>query len=184
MQTYHMFLATHMPMPIASPATGVSVESETASTSPATTAALEHIDHVFRRALGRSSFGAGGEPGSAFSWWSIDDVIAFATMCFFFLALWLVFLALKLLLGMALLSYARNRYKGMKEREQRPVDTQGKRVGRWATIEVNEDKRRWIYEGDPDGFSELSERQERGRKKAEMKLDGVQRYSMVAKRIW
>ena len=107
-------------------------------------------------------------------------------MCFFFLALWLVLLALKLLLGMALLSFARNRYKGMKDREHQPVDTQAKRVGRWATIEVNEEKRRWIYEDDPNGLSELSERDERRRKQRGMKLDGVQRYSMSAncKRIW
>lgn len=184
MQTYHMFLATHMPMPLASPATSISLESETAATSPATTAGLQRIDHVFRRALGRSSFGAGSEPGSTFSWWSIDDVIAFATMCFFFLALWLVFLALKLLLGMALLSFARSRYKSMKEREHQSVDTEAKRVGRWATIEVNEDKKRWIYRDDPDGLKASMEREERGRKKGDMKLDGVHRYSMVAKRIW
>ena len=187
LQTYHMFLATHMPMPIASPATGVSVESETPATSPPTTAALQHIDHVFRRALGRSSFGAGVDSGPSFSWWSIDDIIAFATMAIFFLALYLVLLALKLILGMALLSFARNRYKGMKDRERQIVDTQGKRIGGWGVVEVNEDKRRWIYEDDPDRLRELREREDRGRKKAEkgeVKLDGVQRYSMVAKRIW
>lgn len=186
-QTYHMFLATHMPMPIASFATGISVESEAATTSPATMAALQHIDYVFRRALGRSSFGAGGEPRSSFSWWSIDDVIAFTTMMIFFMALYFVLLAFKLILGMTLLSFARNRYKGMKERERQVVDTHGKRVGGWGVVEVNEDKRRWIYEDDPDGLRELRGREERGRKakeKDEMRLDGVQRYSMAAKRIW
>jgi hypothetical protein len=186
-QTYHMFLATQMPMPIPSFATSVSVDSEAASTSPATMAALQHIDYVFRRALGRSSFGAGGEPSSSFSWWSIDDVIAFVTMLIFFLALYLVLLAFKLVLGMTLLSFARSRYKGMKERERQVVDTHGKRIGGWGVVEVNEDKRRWIYEDDPDGIRELREREDRGRKvkeKGEIKLDGVQRYSMVAKRIW
>ena len=187
MQTYHMLLATHMPMPIASPATSISVDSEAAATSPATIAALQHIDYVFRRALGRSSFGAGAEPSSSFSWWSIDDVIALATMVIFFLALYFVLLAFKLILGMALLSFARNRYKGMKERERQDVYTHGKRVGGWGVVEVNEDKRRWIYDDDSDGLRELREREERGRKvkeKGEIKLDGVQRYSMVAKRIW
>jgi hypothetical protein len=186
-QTYHMFLAAHMPMPMPSFATSVSVDSEAASTSPATMAALQHIDYVFRRALGRSSFGAGGEPSSSFSWWNIDDVIAFATMLIFFLALYFVLLAFKLVLGMTLLSFARDRYKGMKERERQVVDTHGKRIGGWGVVEVNEDKRRWIYDDDPDGLRELREREERGRKvkeKGEIKLDGVQRYSMVAKRIW
>ncbi|KAK3047273.1 hypothetical protein LTR09_011262 [Extremus antarcticus] len=187
-QTYHMFLATHMPLPMPSSATSISVESDAAAHSPSTTAALQHVDHIFRRALGRSTFGVGSESTSSFfSWWSLDDIIAFTTMAIFFLALYLVLLALKLVLGMALLSFARTRYKGMKEREHEVVDTQGKRVGGWGVVEVNEDKRRWIYEDDPDALRELREREERGRKKAEkgeVKLDAVKRYGMVAKRIW
>ncbi|KAK3711451.1 hypothetical protein LTR37_009630 [Vermiconidia calcicola] len=186
MQTYHMFLATHMPLPIPSPATSISVESPPSSgaaASPATTAALQHIDHVFRRALGRSSFGAGGGNAASY-WWNLDDIIAFATMTFFFLALYLVLLALKLVLGMALLSFARNRYKGMKDRERQSSETQGKRVGGWGVVEVNEDKRRWIYEDDAEGLQLL---RERGRKKegeGGRSLEGVKRYGMVAKRIW
>ena len=109
------------------------------------------------------------------------------TMMIFFLVVYLFLLAFKLILGMSLLAFARSRYKGMKERERQVVDTHGKRVGGWGVVEVNEDKRRWIYEDDPDGLRELREREERGRKvkeKGEIKLDGVQRYSMVAKRIW
>ena len=185
MQTYHVFLATHMPMPIASSATSISIESEAVATSPATTAALQHIDHVFRSALGRSSFGGGAGPGASFSWWSIDDIIALATMAFFFLALYLVLLALKLVLGMALLSFARTRYKGMKERERQSVDTHGRRIGGWGVVEVSEEKRRWIYEDDAEGLRELREKEERGRKGGGgVRLDGVQRYSMAAKRIW
>lgn len=187
-QTYHMFLATNMPMPLPSAATAVSVESEAASTSPATMAALQHIDQVFRRAIGRSSFGAGADPGLSFSWWSIDDVIALATMIFFFLALYLVLLACKLVLGMLLLSFARSRYTGMKERERQATTTEGRRVGGWGVVEVNEDKRRWIYEDDPDGLRDLREREERGRKQGKGdkgdKLEGVYRYMMAAKRIW
>ncbi|KAK4549456.1 hypothetical protein LTR36_006453 [Oleoguttula mirabilis] len=187
-QTYHMFLATHVPMPMPSAATAVSVDGKAAATSPATLAALQHIDHVFRRAIGRSSFGAGSDPGSSFSWWSIDDVIAFATMITFFLALYLVLLACKLVLGMLLLSYARSRYKGMKERERQVATAEGRRVGGWGVVEVGEDKRRWIYDDDPDGLRELREKEERGRKQSKGekgdRLDGVDRYMMAAKRIW
>lgn len=185
-QAYHMFLATHVPMPMPSAATAVSVDGEATASSTATLAALQHIDQVFRHAIGRSSFGAGAEPGLSFSWWSIDDVIAFATMITFFLALYLVLLACKLLLGMLLLSYARSRYKGMKERERQNSTTDGRRVGGWGVVEVNEDKRRWIYEDDAEGLRELREREERGRKGKDKgdKLDGVNRYTMAAKRIW
>jgi hypothetical protein len=190
MQTYKMFLAAHMPLPLPSSATGISIDtSEAAATSPATTAALQHIDNVFRRALGGSSFGIGSSTStSAFSWLNLDDVIALATMLLFFLALYLILLALKLVLGMALLSFARNRYKGMKEREREVMDTQGKRVGGWGVVEAGEEKRQWIYQDDPEGLRNLRERDERGRKKAEkpetVNLDGVIRYGMVAKRIW
>ncbi|KAK5136806.1 hypothetical protein LTR08_002102 [Meristemomyces frigidus] len=186
-QTYHMFLATHMPMPILSAATAVSLDNEAAATSPAIVAALQHIDQVFRRAIGRSSFGTGAYLGSSFSWWSIDDVIALATMVIFFLALYLVLLACKLLLGMLLLSYARSRYRRMKERERASSSmADGRRVGGWGVVEVNEDKRRWIYEDDPDALRELREKEDRGRKGRDKgdKLDGVSRYSMAAKRIW
>lgn len=181
MQTYHMFLATHMPSPIPSSATSI---SEPASSSPLTTAALQHIDQVFRRALGRSSFGAGSNQAHMYDF---DDFIALATMVMFFLAIYLVCLAFKLVLGIGLLNFARRRYKGMKEREREVVDTNGRRVGGWGTVEVNEDKRRWIYEDDPDGVHQLREKERKGREKAEkgdMKLDGVERYVMASKRIW
>ncbi|KAK5014650.1 hypothetical protein LTR60_003250 [Cryomyces antarcticus] len=165
-QTYHMFLATHMPLPVPSTATSLVVESASAVTSPATTAALAHIDQIFRRALGRSSFGAGGAPSGSFDWWSLDDIIAFATMLVFFLIAYLVLLALKLVLGMCLLSFARSRYKGMKEREKHVVDTNGKRLGGWGVVEVNEDKRRWIYLDDPDGARALREREEKNRERS------------------
>lgn len=186
-QTYHMFIATHMPLPIASTATALAVESASAETSPATTAALAHIDHIFRRALGRSSFGAGAEPTSAFSWWSLDDVIALATMLVFFLVLYFFLLAFKLVLGMCLLSFSRGRYRGMKEREMQSYDGGGRRVGGWGVVEVDEDKRRWIYDDDEEGLKNLHEREAKAKEKAskgDMKLDGVGRYMMAAKRIW
>lgn len=185
-QTYHMFLATHMPLPIPSTARSLSVETP-ATASPATTAALQHIDHYFRRALGRSSFGTGSLSSHPSAWWSTDDIIAFLTMAVFFLVFFLVLLACKLVLGMCLLSFARRRYKGMKEREKLSVHAEGRRVGGWGVVEVDEDKRRWIYQDDPDGARKLREREAAVREKegrGELVLGGVSRYNMVAKRIW
>ena len=185
-----MFLAMHMPTPLAS-STIVSVESEAAATSPATTAALQHIDNLFRRAFRHSDAASGGFLTSITTSWTLDDVITIATTVIFFIALYLVLLALKLVLGMALLSYARSRYKDMKEREKQPFNTEGgRRVGGWGVVEVNEDKRRWIYEDDPDGLRDLREKEAKAKAKTEKAngeadgLDGVGRYMMAAKRIW
>jgi len=190
-QTYHMFIATHMPLPMPSTATAIALETASGETSPSTTAALAHIDQIFRRALGRSSFGAGADAvtgASSWHFWTIDDAIALGTMLVFFLIIYLVLLALKLLLGMILLSFARTRYRKMKMQEQKKqtFDTQGRRVGGWGAVEVDEDKRRWIYEDDPEGLKNLREREAKGKEKAkgEVKLDGVDRYMMAAKRIW
>ncbi|KAL8728906.1 MAG: hypothetical protein Q9181_005183 [Wetmoreana brouardii] len=197
-QTYHMFLATYLPPPITSTTTSLTVDS--ATTSPATTAALQHIDHIFRRALGRSTFGAASSSDSPLSqlypktWlhqaWSSDDIIALLIMTSFFLILFLVLLASKLILGMCLLRWARGRYKGMKERERDSVHAEGRRVGGWGVVEVDEDKKRWIYEGDPEGIRRAKEREmvakerERGIEEAGGGFEKVSRYSMVAKRIW
>jgi hypothetical protein len=105
-------------------------------------------------------------------------------MCF--LALYLVLLALKLVLGMVLLNFARSRYVGMKERECESTDTRGRRVGGWGVVEVGEEKRRWIYDDDLDALRDLREREAKGKAKAGggMDLDRVERYAMAAKRIW
>ncbi|KAI5254012.1 DUF747-domain-containing protein [Aureobasidium subglaciale] len=190
-QTYHMLIATHMPLPMPSTATAIALESASGESSPSTTAALAHIDQIFRRALGRSSFGAGADAVTGLSswrFWTLDDAIALGTMLVFFLIIYLILLALKLLLGMLLLSFARTRYRKMKmqEHKKQSFDTQGRRVGGWGAVEVDEDKRRWIYEDDPDGLRNLREREAKGKEKAkgELKLDGVDRYTMAAKRIW
>ncbi|KAM3415452.1 Endoplasmic reticulum membrane protein 65 [Cercospora zeina] len=186
-QTYHMFLATHMPPPIPASATSLSLEAETTDTSSVIMVALHNFDNVLRRALGSSTFGAGKHAESTYRWWTLDDFIALATMVIFFLAIYLVFLALKLILGMGLLSYSRNRYRDMKTREEQRVDTHGRRVGGWGAVEVDEDKRRWIYEDDPESLAKLKEKESRGRQKADqttLKLENVDRYTMVAKRIW
>ncbi|KAF1923143.1 DUF747-domain-containing protein [Didymella exigua CBS 183.55] len=187
-QTYHMFVATYMPPPM--PSFSTSLTSERTS-SPTTTAALAHIDHVFRRALGRSTFGAGStSPWAPFSAWTLDDSIAASTMLLVFLIIYLLLLALKLLLGMFLLSVARRRCHGMKERELASVETGGKRIGGWGVVDVDEEKRRYIHHDDAEGLRALRERDEKARRKDEVERERgtsfghVSRYAMVAKRIW
>jgi hypothetical protein len=184
LQTYYMFLATHVPLPIPSTATSL---AESSPTSPATTAALHHFDTILRRALARSSFGIGGMPGPITSLWNIDNAIALLTMLIFFLGLFLLLLGAKLVLGMLLLGFSRNRYRSMKEREREVVDTRSKRVGGWGMVDVDEEKMRWIYKDDPEGLRALRERERAMREKearVEANFGGVSRYSMVAKRIW
>ncbi|PQE30285.1 hypothetical protein CJF32_00008185 [Rutstroemia sp. NJR-2017a WRK4] len=183
-QTYHMFLATHLPPPLPSTATSLSVES-----SPATTAALEHFDTIIRKALGRSTFGL-PNPNSTTPWFlpSADDVIASITMIVFFLGAFFVLLAFKLVLGMVLLKFARDRYSTMKKREHRSYDTGGKRVGGWGMVEVDDDKKRWIYDDDPETLKKLREKERAARDKekvgAVQDFSKISRYEMAAKRIW
>lgn len=180
-----------MPLPLPSPVTALAMDS--ATTPPASTAAIQHFDHLFRQALGRSNFGAGSTSDLSHGrLWTLDDGIAFATMVLYFLVLFLVLLTCKLLLGMFLLSYARHRYRGMKERESISTHAEGRRAGGLGVVEVDDDKRRWIYQDDPAGRKRMKERE--GGKTAKEKGDGagaggegleaVMRYSMVAKRIW
>jgi len=52
---------------------------------------------------------------------------------------------------------------------------------------VGDDRRRWIFADDPEGLRKLRERElrEAGKKgKKEMDLNTINRYDMVAKRIW
>ncbi|KAL8765786.1 MAG: hypothetical protein Q9209_007250 [Squamulea sp. 1 TL-2023] len=195
LQSYHMALATWLPPPIPSTATSLSVES--ATSDPTTTAALHHIDHLVR-SLGRSTFGlASGPPVSVLqptTWlhtsWSMDDVVALSTMVAIFILLFLTLLTLKIFLGMILLTWARKRYTGMKEREKESVHAEGRRVGGWGVVEVDEDKRRWIYMDDPEGARKSRERERAAREKVGAAngdgggFERVERYSMVAKRIW
>jgi Eukaryotic membrane protein family len=182
LQTYQMFVATHIPSPIISTATSLSLEEEAAgSSSPATTAALQHFDNILRSAIGRSSFSG----GSSLSW--TDDVAAYMAMFIFFLGVFFVLLALKLVLGMVLLSAARARYMSMSKREHVVVDTGMKKIGGWGTVDITEDKRSWIYKDEPETAKRLRERDAKDREKSakpEVNLDGVTRYAMVAKRIW
>ncbi|KAN0120031.1 DUF747 domain containing protein [Hyaloscypha variabilis] len=183
-QTYHMFLATHVPPPIPSTATALSVDG--ATTSPATTAALEHFDNLIRRALGRSTFGT-SDTLSSNPWYlpSADDVTAALTMLVFFLGAFLVLLACKLVLGMLLLRFARNRYQDMKKRENKDYSTEGKRLGAWGIVEVDEDKKRWLYDDDSEHLKKLKEKERGAKEKAgnEQDFGKISRYELV-KRIW
>jgi hypothetical protein len=122
-------------------------------------------------------------------------------MAVFFLALFLVLLCLKLLLGMSLLQFARNRYRGMKARElaerseketERRASNSGvgsdtgkeaKRVGGFGLVDVDDEKKKWIYGDDKEGLRVAREREQGGGKK-EVDLGIVTRYGMHAKRIW
>lgn len=122
MQTYHMFLAAHFPPPLPSAVTGV-VESGSSSPSPATTKAMEGLDMVIRKALGRATYGsavfADTEVAKRWWQWDTDDVIAWVAMTAFFLGAFLALLAVKLVLGMLLLRWARGRYEEVEIRERR-----------------------------------------------------------------
>ncbi|KAF2860568.1 DUF747-domain-containing protein [Piedraia hortae CBS 480.64] len=116
---------------------------------------------------------------------SAEDAIAFAAMLAFFGAGYFVLLAAKLVLGMGILRFARRRYARM-DTVLVPAEEEGaKRSGGWGVVEVQEDKRAHIYGDDPQGLSELREREERGRRaKKGDGVAGVMRYKMVGKRIW
>ena len=104
-----------------------------------------------------------------------------------FMVAFLVLLALKLVLGMCLLSYARGRYRGMKERERVAALADGRRLGGWGVVEVDEEKRRWIYEDDGDALRRLREGEVAVREREARGgggYEGVSRYTMAAKRIW
>ena len=163
-------------------------ELSTESTSAATMAAFAHVDQVIKQALSRSTFGTGSsKPLIAITRWTTDDVIAFGTMIIFFLIAYLVLLALKILLGIVVLTIARSRYQNMKQGENETFSTGGKKIGGWGLVDVSEEKRKWIYADDPDGIQALREREAKGKEKDSRgvpSLDGVARFSMVSKRIW
>lgn len=200
-QTYHMFLAAHFPPPLPSAVTGVVESGAGASPSAATTKAMEGLDAVIRKALGRATY---GEPDVVRSWWSwdSDDLIAFIAMAAFFLGAFLALLAIKLVLGMLLLRWARGRYEGVESRARRnsssnsksskdkDLDTKGKRLGGLGIIELDDEKKEMIYQDDPKGLEELKKRERKWKEVAERErreganFEGVSRYEMSGKRIW
>ncbi|KEF60232.1 uncharacterized protein A1O9_05082 [Exophiala aquamarina CBS 119918] len=185
-QTYQMFMAAWVP-----------------STPPTSSTSLASIHAQY--STSRSNIPT--TTGAAISK-TVDDIIraipavitgsrlvTHMTTVLTFLLIFLVLLACKLVLGMLLLAFARSRYRTMKQREKSSVHTVegGRRVGGWGVVEVDEDKRRWIYEDDPSGMRALREREERDKQKQQKEkekgmgvesFDKVKRYEMVAKRIW
>lgn len=207
-----MFLATHLPTPLP-PSSQTSVSIDSVTPSPAMLATLDRLDNLIRNALGRAVYGypyaeddgSGGPPpptgpGAATKlWlrWTSDEAIAALTMVVVFLLIFLVLLVVKLLLGMVLLRYARERYARMKTREhavatgqaeKESYDAKGKRVGGYGQVEVGEDRRRWIFADDPEGLKRAREKEKKAEKGAEKEKDKdfghIMRYEMVARRIW
>ena len=76
----------------------------------------------------------------------------------------------------------------MKEREGQSTHAQGRRVGGWGVVEVDDEKRRWVYGEDEEGLRKARQKEREGREKEKggggESYGGVSRYSMVAKRIW
>jgi hypothetical protein len=214
-----MFLATHLPTPLP-PSSHTSLSVENATPSPAMLAALDRIDHLIRNALGRSVFGypyASDENGAAdmpsgggsnavaaflSRFWplpfSSDDCIAALTMVVVFLLIFLVLLVVKLLLGMVLLRYARDRYAKMKMKEhdvaagkadKESFYARGKRTGGHGQVEVGDERRRWIFgPDDPEGLRKSRDKERRAEANVERDKEKdfgrVMRYEMVARRIW
>ena len=217
-QTYHMFREHLIPAPLASSVT--TDFSSSAAISPTTVAALRHIDSLFLKVVGDVNETNGDI--SVHSGWlrvlpselvtryiptwlwtavsslpfpTTDTLMSWGSTALVLALLYLVLLALKLVLGMALLSYARNRYMGMKAREQESTFQDGRRNGGWGVTELDEDKRRWIYADDPDKARRLRERDRETREKEladgrkdggkTVNYDGVERYKLGgSKRIW
>ncbi|KAM0259356.1 hypothetical protein ACHAQJ_003388 [Trichoderma viride] len=196
-QTYHMLLSAHVPMPLPISTQTSLTEASATPSSPAMIAALNRFDTLIRDSLGRATYGYPYDhPLNSRPWykWTSDDAIAAVTMVVVFFIIFLVLLILKLLLGMVLLKYARNRYAKMKQKEALVAagkaewdnyKANGIRVGGFGEVEVTDDKRRWINSDPTEGLK----RKKKGgdeRKAAAVEGDyqGVFRYDMVEKRIW
>ncbi|KAI5460461.1 eukaryotic membrane protein family-domain-containing protein [Mariannaea sp. PMI_226] len=198
-QTYHMLLSTHLPMPMPMPAstqTSLSEESAVPS-SPAIIAALNRFDTLIRDSLGRATYGYPyGSPLNSRAWysWTSDDFIAAATMIVVFFLAFVVLLIFKLLLGMVLLKYSRNRYARMKQKEylvqtaqseRENYDVVGsKRTGGFGQVEVGEDRQRWIHADKTEGLKGGKGPGPPPKPKPDGDYDHVLRFEMVAKRIW
>ena len=185
-QTYHMFVEVWAPsVPTGSSTSLVSIhEQYSTSRRPMPTSAAASL-------TGKMDDLLGGIPSAIAN----SNFPAQMTTVLVLLLVFFVLLAFKLVLGMLLLSFARVRYRTMKERERTPMHhvEGGRRVGGWGVVEVDEDKRRWIYEDDPDGLRALQGREDRekaNRERDEEKgigvdsFEKVKRYEMIAKRIW
>lgn len=196
-QTYHMLLSTHLPMPMPESTQTSLTEESAVPSSPAVIAALNRFDTLIRDSLGRATYGYPyGSPLNSRPWysWTSDDVIAALTMIIVFLIIALVLLIIKLLLGMVLLKYSRDRYARMKQIEHliqtgqadtSSYDVVGSmRVGGFGHVEVGEERQRWIHADPTEGLKGGKGPGAPPKKKPEGDYENVFRYEMVAKRIW
>ncbi|KAK6526061.1 hypothetical protein TWF281_011100 [Arthrobotrys megalospora] len=167
LQTYQMFISTHFPSPLFPDTTRTSL-SDTTSSSPATTAALHKFDSILSRAFS----GATGENTVDI----LNTITEYLTIATIFIGIWMVFLVFKFILGMGLLAVARRRYKGMKEREKQGYAVLGVSTGGMA--EMNDEKRKVINSGEKETGGGG------GGARKTTPLGEVERFDMVAKRIW
>lgn len=192
-----MLLSAHVPMPLHISTQTSLTEASATPSSPAMIAALNRFDTLIRDSLGRATYGYPYDhPLNSRPWyrWTSDDAIAAVTMVVVFFIIFLVLLICKLLLGMILLKYARNRYAKMKQKEALVAAGQaewdnykanGIRVGGFGEVQVTEDKRRWINADPTEGLKKKKkERDDRKPTNVEGDYQGVFRYDMVEKRIW
>ncbi|KAH6609916.1 cytomegalovirus gh-receptor family [Trichoderma cornu-damae] len=195
-QTYHMLLSAHVPMPLPISTQTSLTEASATPSSPAMIAALNRFDTLIRDSLGRATYGYPYDHAlNSRPWyrWTSDDAIAAVTMVVVFFIIFLVLLILKLLLGMVLLKYARNRYAKMKHKEalvaagkaeRDDYKANGIRVGGFGEVEVSDDKRRWINADPTEGLQRKKKPADGAKAAAEGDYQGVFRYDMVEKRIW
>lgn len=186
-QTYQMIVASWVPAPSANDAATLAsihqVYSTTRPTPTSTAALLVRKMDVILSSLPTAI--------------SNPRITSYLTTTLVLLLMFLVLLVCKLTLGMGLLAFSRARYRDMKERELTGNPTYhvegGKRVGGWGVVEVDDEKKRAIYEDDPAGLNALrvKESKERARREGEREkgyemsgLEKIRRYEMAAKRIW
>ncbi|KAK6343641.1 hypothetical protein TWF730_011232 [Orbilia blumenaviensis] len=166
LQTYQMFISTHFPSPLFPDATTASL-SDTSSSSPATTAALNKFDSILR-----SAFSGTADQNTVNTLNMITEYLAIAAI---FIGIWMVFLIFKFILGMGLLAVAKRRYKGMKDREKKGYAVMGVSTGGMA--EMDDEKRKIINSGEKETGGG-------GGARKTTPLGEVERFDMVAKRIW
>lgn len=186
-QTYQMIVAAWVPPPSANDTASLASIHQVYSTTrplPTSTTALlvRRMDDIL---------------SSLPAVISNSQVTSYFTTTLVLLLMFFVLLVTKLLLGMSLLAFSRARYRDMKTREHTGnpsyhVDG-GRRVGGWGVVEVDDDKRRVIYEDDQAALNVLKakEGKEKAKKDGEREkayemagLEKVRRYEMAAKRIW
>lgn len=183
-QTYQMFVASWVSSPSSNSTAALAGIQEHYSTSrptPTSTAGMlvRKMDDLLSQL-----------PESL----SSSQVTSYFTTTLVVLLMFLVLLVVKLVLGMGLLAFSRARYQSMKQREHGGNPSHhiegSRRVGGWAVVEVDEDKRRVIYEDDPGALQALRAKEAKDKAKRESNkdpaegLEKVQRFEMVAKRIW